>query len=253
MRTKFNNITFACICLFALISDVNAVTVLYNNDFESPNGFVDTTGKDVSQQSINALYDQPGFLFQQVWTVETLEINGGVAFGNGYSDPSGVGGNYALGMLSSVQDDKLALTFDVGGFNFLNAGLDISAIDLDGAGGPFGIAQPVYRASLYDSPGGVFNINAPGTLLDQTDLTGTGSLSQSVFDWTRVIAALSTTGNTDGNVTLMLDLLQGGYAAFDNLIVVADDTPGVIPLPPALLLFGTGLLGLIGLAKRKKG
>jgi hypothetical protein len=237
---------------FSAINVANAATTLYTNDFESPDGFADTTGRDVSQQTVSSLYDLAGFSFQQTNTVETLEINGDVAFGGGYSDPSGTGGNYAIGMLSTVQDDKLSLTFDVGSFDFLNVFMDISAIDLDGVGGPFGVDQPIFRASLYDSPGGAFNINSPGTLLDQVDLTGTGTPSQSIFDWTRVVAPLSTEGNTDGNVTFMLDLRQSGYASFDNIRVDADEIAGVVPVPAAVWLFASGLLGLIGLARRKK-
>jgi hypothetical protein len=248
---KSHLLIMTAMCIGA-INAANAATTLYTNDFESPDGFVDTTGRDVSQQTVSSLYDLAGFSFQQTSTVETLEINGDFAFSGGYSDPSGTGGNYAIGMLSSVQDDKLSLTFDVGSFDFLNIFMDISAIDLDGVGGPFGVDQPIFRASLYDSPGGAFNINAPGTLLDQVDLTGTGTPSQSIFDWTRVVAALSTEGNTDGNVTFMLDLTQSGYASFDNIKVDADEISGVVPIPAAVWLFGSGLIGLIGVARRKK-
>jgi hypothetical protein len=208
-----------------------ATLVLYQNDFEtvnSPPGFIDTTGKDVSQQTINALYSTPGFLFQQTNTVETLEINGGVAFGSGYSDPQGIGGNYTLGMLSSVQDDHVALVFNVGTFNFLNVGMDISAIDLDGVGGPFGVDQPIFRLSLYDAPGGIFNISSPGTLLDQIDVMGTGTPHQSIFDWTGIIAPLSAAASTDGNVALDIELIQSGYAAFDNIIIASSDQSGEI-------------------------
>jgi len=31
-----------------------------------------------------------------------------------------------------------------------------------------------------------------------------------------------------------------------------DDLPAVIPIPPAVWLFGSGLLGLVGIARRKK-
>ena len=219
-------------------------TILYTNNFESPTGFVDTTGRDVSQQNVNALYGQPGFLFQQIFTVETLENNGGVAFGTGYSDPEARGGNYSIGMLCCVQDDRLSLTFDVGAFDFLNVFMDISAIDLDGVGGPFGVGQPVFRLSLYDSPGGVFNINAPGTLLSQVTVNGTGIPNQRIYDWTAVIGALNASASTDGKVSLVVDLLASGYAAFDNLRVEADDVPAAVPEPASLTLLGAGLAAL---------
>jgi hypothetical protein len=226
-------------------------TILYTNTFESPVGFSDTTGRDVSQQSVNALYGLPGFLFQQINTVETLENNGGVAFGLGYSDPEARGGNHSIGMLCCVQDDRLSLTFDVGAFDFLNVFLDISAIDLDGVGGPFGVAQPSFRLSLYDSPGGVFNINAPGTLLSQVTVTGTGIPHQRIYDWTAVIGALNASASTDGKVSLVVDLLTSGYAAFDNLRVEADDVAATaVPEPATLALMGAGLAGL---SRRRRG
>jgi hypothetical protein len=122
--------------------------------------------------------------------------------------------------------------------------MDISAIDLDGVGGPFGVAQPIFRLSLYDTPSGVFSFGAPGTLLAQADVTGTGTPSQQVFDWTAVVAALDASGATNGRVTLVFDLIQSGYASFDNLVVVASDVPGQVPEPgvaPLLLLAGSVL------------
>jgi hypothetical protein len=227
-------------------------TLLYSNDFESPAGFVDTTGKDVSQQTVDSLYSLAGFQFQQTFTVETLHITGGVAFGTGYSDPAGTGGSYALGMLSSVQNDLAALTFDIGSFSFLNVGMDISAIDLDGVGGPFGVAQPIFRLRLYDTPSGSFSFASPGTLLSTVDVTGTGAPDRQVFSWTSVVGALDASSATNGNVTLVVDLIQSGYASFDNLVIAASNTPGDVPEPGAAwLLLGTGLVALGTRARRR--
>ena len=43
---------------------------------------------------------------------------------------------------------------------------------------------------------------------------------------------LSTAGNTNGNVILRIDLLSGGYAAMDNFVVAASDTPVEVPPIP---------------------
>jgi hypothetical protein len=240
-----------------------ATVVLYDQDFESPTGFVDDGGDINIFREVNLLYgNQPaGFAFAQNFTTETLNVTGTDAFGVGYSDPSGKAGDYAIGLLSSAQDDRLGLSFDVGTFPFFNLSIDISSIDLDRFGGPFvpgGAAGiPEFQFTLFDNPTGVRTIGS-GTILDQKTLTGTAS-AQTVFDFTSDVLALSTVGNTNGYVTLQIDLLTGGYGAFDNLKIAASDDAGdtggppAVPVPAAfpLLLAGIGSLGFLARRRRK--
>ncbi|KAA3623922.1 MAG: HYR domain-containing protein, partial [Bacteroidetes bacterium] len=203
--------------------DPTAVT-LYDNDFNTPNiAVIDLPGgyEDLSSQSVNDLFG-PGW--QQIYTVETILINGPV---NRYTDPTGQGGDYAIGMLTSAQNDKVSLTFDVQGKDYLNVKFDLSAIDLFVNGNQqFGVATPIMRVSLYDSPAGNFNISSPGTLLDQKDLTGTApGPHPSIFNWITVVAGMDASGSADGNVSIVFDLIQSGYASFDNLIIQASDEP----------------------------
>jgi hypothetical protein len=234
-----------------------AVT-LYDQNFENPVGFVNDGGDVNIFRTVNQLYGNqpPGFTFAQANSVETLRITGTQAFGTGYSDPSGQGGNYALGMLSTVNDDRLGLSFNVGSFQFLNFGLDISSIDLSVFGGPFVApgAVPVFRFTLYDNPSGATGLFGNGTILDQQDAIGTAS-ARNVFDWTEVVLALDATGNTNGNVTLQIDLLQGGYAGMDNFRIVASDVAGdlgQVPEPSSLAILGIGscLAGLGAIRRR---
>ena len=230
-----------------------ATVILYDQDFENPAAFLNDGGDVNIFNSVNTLYGNqpPGFTFAQQFTVETLLLTGNQAFGTGYSDPSGIGGNYALGMLSSVQNDLLGLSFDVGSNDFLNARLDISSIDLSVFGGPFVTSGsiPTFQFTLYDNPTGVVGLGS-GTILDLLEVSGTAS-ARDVFAWTEVLLPLSTAGNTNGNVTLRIDLLDGGYAAMDNMVIEASNTPGSVPVPAAVWLFGSGLIGLIGVARRK--
>ena len=245
--------SFSALVLLCCSSQAFAV-VLYDQDFENPDGFVNDAADINIFRNINQLYsNQPaGFTFTQTFTVETLLVTGTQAFGTGYSDPAGTAGNYALGMLSSVQDDRLGLAFDVGSNDFLNVFLDISSIDLSAFGGPFvpAGAAPEFRFTLFDNPGGAAGIGG-GTILDSQTASAAASLP-SVFEWTQAVLPLAALGNTDGNVILQIDLLSGGYAAMDNLLIEASDIPAAVPLPAAVWLFGTALFGLIGFNKRKK-
>ena len=201
------------------LSNAASVT-LYDQNFESPNnppGFINGFGsgyKDLSQQQVNDLYGgQPvGFSFAQAFTVETALLTGTQAFGTGYSDPSGIGGNYAIGMLSSTQNDLLGLSFNVGAFDFFNFTVDVSSLGLDGPGGPFTNDQspPEFQFTLFDNPSGAITTGS-GTILGQANLVGTSS-AINTLDWTNGLFSFDTSSATNGNVTLQVDLLLGGYA-----------------------------------------
>jgi len=114
----------------------------------------------------------------------------------------------------------------------LRANLDGSGYEdlLTGLGDPFGIALDMNVGKMYWT-------NAGSGMIRRANLDGSGiedlitNLDDQLID-PRAIA---------------LDL-QGGkmyFTAWDTLITT-------IPLPPALWLFGSGLLGLIGIARRKK-
>ncbi len=245
-----------------------AQTTLYDQNFESPNispGFINN-GQDVSGQTVNDLYGgQPaGFQFAQDFTVETLRIGGNLSFGGqGYADPAGIAGQYVIGMLSSAQDDLLGLSFNVGGFDFLNLRADISSIDLSCCGGffvPIGdpASIPIFRFSLFDNPGGGTGIGT-GVALDSFDVTGLINPSRNSLLFFEALGGLNATGSTNGNVILRIDLLQGGYAVLDNLRVVASNVEGdvgAVPEPAtwAMMLLGFGAIGAtLRRARRNKG
>ncbi len=236
----------------------HAQITLYNQNFENPVNFVNDGGDVNISRTVNALYaDQPaGFRFAQQFTVETLRVGGNSAWSvpanptGGFKDPQGKAGNYVLGMLSSAQNDLLALSFDVGDFSFLNLQLDFSSIDLNNFGGPFFDGKaPKFQFSLYDNPSGVIGLGS-GTLLSSAIATGTVSANRWTFDWTSAALGLSTAGNTNGKVTLQIDLLEGGYAALDNFKITADNTR-LIPEPSTWMLLSLGLLAFMGYGRAR--
>lgn len=236
-----------------------ATTVLYTQDFENPTGFVNDGGDVNIFRTVNQLYgNQPtGFQFFQNFTTETLLVGGSQAWGRGFQDPQAVAGRYVLGMLSDAQNDLLGLSFNVGTDRYLNFSLDISSIDLDRWGGAF-VAPgtlPSFRLSLYDNPSGAIGLGS-GALLDSVDITGVPGANRWTFNWTHHTVALDAARATNGNVTLRIDELTGGYAALDNFRIAASNTAGdtgsgTVPEPGSLALAGLAVAGL-GLSRRRR-
>ena len=48
-----------------------------------------------------------------------------------------------------------------------------------------------------------------------------------------------------------LDFLAFSHAGGDNVGIILDNVSVVVPIPAAAYLFGSGLLGLVGVARRK--
>jgi hypothetical protein len=89
----------------------------------------------------------------------------------------------------------------------------------------------------------------------QTGTTLTGNWSQLLRDtksnaWQSESFLLPDAVENQSEVwfTFWLDNGEGDFAKVDNINVTAT----VIPVPPAVWLFGTGLLGLVGVARRRK-
>jgi hypothetical protein len=217
--------------------------VLFSEDFNSPTGYSDPDQLSWTYAFVNGLF---GTAFQNTHDVETLQIAGSAKF----TDPSGIGGAYALGMLSDREPDLLAAVFDVGESGFLNVQIDISSIDFDCCGGPFNPNGdiPVFQLSLYDAPLGAFDVRSIGTpALDSDTITGIAS-EPLVFDWTNHIVALDASSSTDGNVALVIDLIEGGYAGFDNITVASSDERGAVSVASSSSGGGTGPIVLALLA-----
>ena len=212
--------------------------ILYENHFENPNITpTQICAPDFDNRLVNTLWSYTGTgiggggLFDQQYSVETILINGP---NNQYNDPGNLGGNYSLGMLSTLQDDKITLTLNSLNYPFINITFDLSAIAVNGCGFSGALATPVMNIKLYDTPSGTFDFNNPGTLLDDKTVTGIApNTNPFTFNWAPVGAALNNNNTTTGLITVVMDLLDGNYSSFDNLKIVSAN----IPLPLNLLYF----------------
>jgi hypothetical protein len=197
--------------------------ILYANDFETPNQPISVScGNSLDQAGINPNYGRPGFGFVEQFTVETVVLRDPPGK---YGNQSSANGKYAVGMLGDVQDDRLALRLDVQGQQFINVSMDVSSIDVDGCGGPFGFESPVFKVTLLDSPKGVFDWSAKK--LDEKLARGEPARDAWTFEWSRATLALDASQASDGNVSVVFDLVSKGYAVFDNLEISASKLAAV--------------------------
>jgi hypothetical protein len=91
-------------------------------------------------------------------------------------------------------------------------------------------------AGIWDTTGGnqIYNWNANGPT---SNITGTGTVA--LYDMTGA-----------GSLSSHLALVTNGNVSFSSAGLVFS-TASPVPLPPAVWMFGSGLLGLVGVARRK--
>lgn len=202
--------------------------VVYSNQFLTPIAMptIASCQQDFGVDPVNDLWEGTGLgtssgSFVNTNTVETILITGPADV---YDDPSGIGGDYSIGMLRTNFGDKLGLLIDTEGLPFVNVGMTISAINTT-CGGPLPMDTAVFLLELLDAPGGVFNLSS-SNVLDADTLTGTGPAADSfVFNWASVSGSLDVSGSTDGMVALRITLIRSSYASFDNIYIEASQDP----------------------------
>jgi hypothetical protein len=192
--------------------------------------------------------------------------------------------NFTVSLLDSVLTTNKGTNFGLQSFGFNvvtpGAAIGLSAIDIinlpnadwtaDVSLNPpvsGGIAQDGFgKFDAVVSDGGQSRVDP--TLTFSIDLGGNQTLTDSIFDYITgssngVYFAAHITGFTDLNPLDPVDPIdstgsctvdsQGNYSAGCNILTgvyVGGST--VVPVPPAIWLLGSGLIGLIGIGRRKK-
>lgn len=95
---------------------------------------------------------------------------------------------------------------------------------------------------MFTTPTGTLDVILGSTLLGTINATPSSDFANLTF----FVDDPSLLGQTGQNLSFHLNGLTGSQVLLDNVVAA------VIPLPPAAWLFGSGLLGLVGIARRKK-
>jgi hypothetical protein len=187
-------------------------------------------------------------------TTGTISYAGGAAplIGAGIDVDSIVGLDTPLNADAPILCDSCSLEFttggSTGGWNFSNGGtIDIigGVADAGIAGDSTLLSGSFNSASVTDIGGGIFNFKIAGaSFLDikHPDLLAYFGLPEGSYQ-----GGLNISFNTIGGIP------NTGEAFTSDTLFSGDviNSP-VVPVPAAVWLFGSGLLGLIGVARRKK-
>lgn len=178
---------------------------------------------------------------------ETGDFSGWTQFPNGgfqgISSDNPSSGTYSANLSSDFPTNSLIKSANIG-IGIVNPGDEITiSFDMRGVTQIGGIVFAEFFSEL--DGGGV----------SAAEILGGGPLFGSA-DWVTYNFTTFAGPNVDGGVTLQLGAVCGGDTGclsdvyFDNVSVTVDVS--AVPVPAAAWLFGSGLIGLVGMARRKK-
>ena len=212
IKNKYTKLVAAMgITLFAGAAQAAYMNIAVNGDFETG----DFTGWTLDP-------DLPGS--ESISTVNNGGSYSGLLNATGAQFTFIKNANLAAGLLSPNQQ------------------VDIS-FDLYGSVGPGGVVFAEFFSEL--SGGGT----------SKSEILGGGGPLFPNSTWTTYSYSTTTGADVSGGVTLLLKVDCGANSAcvsdayFDNVTISTDVS--AVPVPAAVWLFGSGLLGLIGVARRK--
>jgi len=203
----------------------NDVTFTWNGTFFNSSG--DYTG---AASATNATISSPELFFGKKWTAHTVQVFGPGSYSFDTAVANG-GANAESGIVSmTVGANQIGahMLFD------WNNNISIDVVNVWNIGQTFS------------------NCGAAATTPSAFNCLWTGSNNTAANSPATVFSLRST--NADGDLTTGVAMAPGGpfagYSANFNLQGVS--AVSAVPVPAAVWLFGSGLLGLVGIARRKK-
>ena len=209
--------------------------------------------------------------------------NGGFTAGNTFRVMNG-GAASGFGEKAIVSGDEVWTFGDGVNLTAVAGSPAVGAVTVGNAGGT---SVNTAGAGLFDPAiffGGAFSILAPTVGSDAGNAFGAGSIQNIVGDNFEILmpvlevhwagsGSAFTLGEAEGGIVFSCSgyASAAGHCSADSLIdasedsagfagqytqwdfdIVVTDTPSAVPVPAAVWLFGSGLLGLVGVARRKK-
>jgi len=164
-------------------------------------------------------------LFLVSVNVSAATVDGSLIIGGAYNATGGTD-------LSDATTIDLSTVFANGGTGDVDG--TVNVFTPPGTGGSASLASFAAVPGFFTVGGWTLDLSTL-SIVDQTvgvlNLSGTGVLSGNGFDATNVDWSFSSQSETSYSMTVT--------------------SVGVVPLPAAVWLFGSGLLGLVGIARRK--
>jgi hypothetical protein len=229
-----------CASTLILLANTAHANLLTNASFETPDASLGDVGGAGA----------PWGSFNNVFTASNLFNPGG-----SFLNPAALTGTQVLKQFG----------IDAGAFQVAAAGpgdtVDASVYALNWNGDPF---SNVFLLQIFALDAGGINISGGDTPLAQVvatppaigataDYVLSGTDGGNVFDWTQMMVSAVMPAGTASTKIQLIHILESSTT--DAGAIYLDDaslTVTAVPVPAAVWLFGSGLLGLIGVARRKK-
>jgi hypothetical protein len=157
----------------------------------------------------------------------------------------------------AADGNDATLTFDTNSFGqaeLTNNGVPNVIIATNGTSLEFSydyivsaFSSTVFEARLFDTAGGIFGGTLDTLFVERFTFPQSGAVSWDLSGYTGLTLGL------DFRLNNMDPGLQfGGTITTISNLAIVDNLPSPVPVPAAVWLFGTALIGLVGYSKRRK-